>query len=514
MPWSVKESDGRYCVYKKGSSTPVPGGCHDTKEEAERHRRALYAAEGQSGRKYSTLAFSDDLLVDTEEDNVKWIQAWRYSKWEHPSYGTVEITPETGARFKQHFENKVLGRDHLINYNHGGDPAKGGKAAGKILSIEPRDSGIFYKVRFTDNALQEIRDGEWLYVSPEYDDWLNPETGETFEDMPFDLALTNTPFFKGMPPLNFSEFVNPDEPKDFVEWSTSYKNDLPDSAFLFIESGGKKDSEGKTEPRSLRHLPVKDASGKIDLPHLRNAISRLEQPKTGKGWLSDSLRASLLSKARKMLTNAGGSPKGGTVDELLVKFAQKLGIDLEEDMSEDQILKAAENLNETIEPLRRAKVEGARQRTFREAFPEEYKKMRELEATRIESDARSFAESYERFTIKDGDNRWKSSFGFSQLVIDEIAEVHRKFSEKSATHGDLKRLLDLIGDKGIVDYSEAGSSRTPDGKPRSEDPKLAFSEAVQEVMEEDDLEYEAAIHVASLKFPELYDSYLRAVPQR
>lgn len=61
-------------------------------------------------------------------------------------------------------------------------------------------------------------------------------------------------------------------------WTREYINNLPDSSFLWIESGGKKDSEGRTEPR-FRHLPYKDSSGRIDLPHVRNALARLSQVK-------------------------------------------------------------------------------------------------------------------------------------------------------------------------------------------------------------------------------------------
>ncbi len=86
-----------------------------------------------------------------------------------------------------------------------------------------------------------------------------------------------------------------------AKWSTAYKNNLSDSSFLFIESGGKKDSEGKTTPRSLRHLPYRDAEGRVDLPHVRNAISRLGQSGTGKGWMSEGLRKRLLAKAQKHL---------------------------------------------------------------------------------------------------------------------------------------------------------------------------------------------------------------------
>lgn len=54
-------------------------------------------------------------------------------------------------------------------------------------------------------------------------------------------------------------------------------NDLPDSSFAYISPGGSKDDNGKTVPRSLRHLPYKSADGSIDKAHLRNALARLDQ---------------------------------------------------------------------------------------------------------------------------------------------------------------------------------------------------------------------------------------------
>lgn len=93
-----------------------------------------------------------------------------------------------------------------------------------------------------------------------------------------------------------------------AKWSAEYINDLPDSAFLYIEPGGEKDETGRTTPRSLRHLPYRDADGEIDLPHLRNAIARLSQPDTGERegerWLSDELRQRLLAQARRLLEGA------------------------------------------------------------------------------------------------------------------------------------------------------------------------------------------------------------------
>ena len=89
-------------------------------------------------------------------------------------------------------------------------------------------------------------------------------------------------------------------------WTTAYVNDLPDSSFLYIGPGGSKDSEGKTTPRSLRYFPVKDANGKIDLPHLRNALARIPQASS----LSADVRATAMAKAQRMAqgTSVGGPP--------------------------------------------------------------------------------------------------------------------------------------------------------------------------------------------------------------
>src|SRR5262245_5748596 len=46
VPWHVEERNGRYCVIKNADSTNE--GCHDTREEANRHMAALYANESES----------------------------------------------------------------------------------------------------------------------------------------------------------------------------------------------------------------------------------------------------------------------------------------------------------------------------------------------------------------------------------------------------------------------------------------------------------------------------------
>jgi hypothetical protein len=103
-------------------------------------------------------------------------------------------------------------------------------------------------------------------------------------------------------------------------WSVAYINDLPDSAFLHIEPGGTKDDEGKTTPRSLRHFPYKDADGNIDLPHLRNALSRIPQsqslPETVKENAAARARRILQAQTNKTVDETGQTLSVRTVDPL------------------------------------------------------------------------------------------------------------------------------------------------------------------------------------------------------
>ena len=104
-----------------------------------------------------------------------------------------------------------------------------------------------------------------------------------------------------------------------AEWTTRYKNNLPDSAFLYIEAGGKKDSEGKIKPRSLRHFPYKDADGKVDRAHILNAIARIPQAK----FLSRAQKDRMQARARGIYLKfvKYNSKKANSFDLLLNKLA-------------------------------------------------------------------------------------------------------------------------------------------------------------------------------------------------
>jgi hypothetical protein len=90
------------------------------------------------------------------------------------------------------------------------------------------------------------------------------------------------------------------EAKEKADWSAAYVNNLPDEAFAHIEPGGKKDAEGKTTPRSLRHLPYKGPDGKPDAAHTRNALARLNQTQ-----IPDAAKASAHGKLSAAASKLG-----------------------------------------------------------------------------------------------------------------------------------------------------------------------------------------------------------------
>ncbi|RLI40433.1 hypothetical protein DRO59_09305, partial [Candidatus Bathyarchaeota archaeon] len=101
-----------------------------------------------------------------------------------------------------------------------------------------------------------------------------------------------------------------------AKWDTAYINSLPDSCFAVIEPAYKR---GETKDKRARHLPYKDKDGKIDLPHLRNALARMDQIKPVTDSITaDELRAQarkvLIPLAKKYLPNSQWA-QGERVDE-------------------------------------------------------------------------------------------------------------------------------------------------------------------------------------------------------
>jgi len=91
-----------------------------------------------------------------------------------------------------------------------------------------------------------------------------------------------------------------------MKWTRAYKDRLPDSAFLVVSPGGHKDRSGRTVPRTLRHLPVRDLRGNVSVTHVRNALARIAQMKTR---LTEAQRRTAHAKAEKLLEKFDSLPE-------------------------------------------------------------------------------------------------------------------------------------------------------------------------------------------------------------
>lgn len=154
--------------------------------------------------KMSYLVDLSTLKFDELAENVSsWIMAMPLGKYNHPTYGKIDITPDRVQRFAANVNNGVRGIDLDIDYDH---KEYGGEAAGWVRQAEPRNDGLWILVEWTTKAYEAIKSKAYRYFSPEFDDtWTHPSSGEKFKDVLFGGGITNRPFLKGIQPLNLSE---------------------------------------------------------------------------------------------------------------------------------------------------------------------------------------------------------------------------------------------------------------------------------------------------------------------
>jgi hypothetical protein len=449
-------------VFNKQTGT-LNNRCHSSRAKALAQMRAIYASE--SGKMNSEQAvvslvksFSDEWI----DGDKKWVKVYPFSSWTHPLFSDTTIDEETATALKESFDGKYYGeQEYVVSYDHGLDPAKGGKAAGWYEQVEVRDDGLWGLIRFTETAREEISKGEWRYFSGEhYDEWENPHTGEVHNLVFSGGALTNKPYVKeGMVPLNFSDVyvekmnseVNMDENPVVDEHVPEEHADPDTNQNPPLEGANTDDSEGS----------------RVDTP----PFVPLETP----------------------------------VD---ARLREVLGLDPDAD-----IIKAVENVMAEVKPMREAAKEHSERKSFAERYPAEAAKLARLEAKDKESNAKAFSE---QFRMLHDDGGKPTNKGFPAVVINKLEEVHKKFSEGNANVVDFTEVVELIGKTGMVDFAEQGSSRT-DSYMDNVTPKnsaKAFADKVLETQENDQVDYNTATKITAEKYPDLFDAYQASIPGR
>jgi DNA adenine methylase len=199
-----------------------------------------------------------------------------------------------------------------------------------VLDLEPDVGTEIERARALVQVVSEVHpEPELLALAEELDqiEPAQPNTADAASELAA-LAGELAPELDGVPAVAkalaaagpvLAAIAEASRPTSKAAWTRAFINDLPDSAFLHIEEGGRKDEGGKTVPRSLRHFPVRDAAGEIDLPHLRNALERIPQSN-----LPQKIREQLAVDARRLLEDGDRATKLKAPLDAEIQFARQM----------------------------------------------------------------------------------------------------------------------------------------------------------------------------------------------
>lgn len=137
----------------------------------------------------------------------RWVHMAREGLWKgHHSGHVIEFTSEIFAAFVDRFN--ATKNATAAKYGHpDGDDFP---AAGWVLDVEIRPTGLWGLVEFTPRAAQSIADGEFRYCSVEFAlASIDRETGEPAGPVLSGLGLTNVPFIDGLEPITLSRVGAP-----------------------------------------------------------------------------------------------------------------------------------------------------------------------------------------------------------------------------------------------------------------------------------------------------------------
>lgn len=138
-----------------------------------------------------------------------WFQLSPKGEFLHRPTGITQVVDEKAIKeMVNRFQAESKARNFpgiLVDYEHFSyDESKESRAAGWIKELQNRDDGLYAKIRWTENGEEDLRSGEYRFVSPV---WM-PTDAERVADkklrpLRLDRAgLTNDPNIKGMVPLS------------------------------------------------------------------------------------------------------------------------------------------------------------------------------------------------------------------------------------------------------------------------------------------------------------------------
>ena len=145
-----------------------------------------------------------DCRLEFNEKVPDEIQLIPTGKWDHAKYGKMEITEEDITEFKENFD---AGIRKGVPITAGHDDIIETEAVGWIKEVVDKGiQGLFAIIEWTKQGKTLLENKSFKYFSPEYYEvYEDPETRKKYTNVLSGGALTNSPYFKGLKAIVFSD---------------------------------------------------------------------------------------------------------------------------------------------------------------------------------------------------------------------------------------------------------------------------------------------------------------------
>jgi Mu-like prophage I protein len=218
-------------------------------------------------------------------------------------------------------------------------------------------------------------------------------------------------------------------------------------------------------------------------------------------------------------------PKGGKMPtfEIPEKDAHELlrALDLPVDADGVKVVETVKLKFGELAELQSREAAQDQEKLFAEKYPQYWSEHRKLMERDRDNSAHAFSESVSRIRKAEGYGLKETKQGLSPQAKEKVAEVHKKFSEGTASIDDFEECIKEIVNGGIVAFGELGSTGDDDTLPEIDtstangvaQSRKLFAEVVQKIQNEhEDWDYMKCVDEGRKKHPDLYDAYQVALP--
>lgn len=164
-------------------------------KDLERDEPGGEYAKGLTERQLTNFyELKDVTLDDVQGTRRSWVPVFPEGHFEHPEYGTLDFTLGELRKYVMNFRKKVRKIDIAVDIDH-----KNEDAVGWLKDLEIREGvGLFGLVEWNQHGAGLIADKRYRYISPQFGEYVDEESGTTYDPVLVALTITNFPFLKSM----------------------------------------------------------------------------------------------------------------------------------------------------------------------------------------------------------------------------------------------------------------------------------------------------------------------------